>query len=267
MSLPLVDGTPVLFASRERCLAGEPMIMASPVRPRATSSVWLPVKVTAVQSKPMDKLNVGVATSITSATVRMHSSVRLLAVLRTLAPSVWMARSCAGEVMSTAEVPVRRVVGIAAAGGHSCALEESGKAHCWGFNEYNQTDVPDQKFKQIAPGYLHTCALDYQQEAICWGQKRGDNKPPSGRFRQISSRGPFTCALDMSGRAVCWPQADQREERYEVVSVGGSHFCGVQSSGQVLCRGRDDRGQSSPPSGKFQIPSKRSKRHGKGKEL
>lgn len=79
---------------------------------QATSSVWLPVKVTAVQSKPMDKLNVGVATSITSATVRMHSSVRLLAVLGTLAPSVWMARSCAGEVMSTAEVPVRRVVGL-----------------------------------------------------------------------------------------------------------------------------------------------------------
>jgi hypothetical protein len=28
-----------------------------------------------------------------------------------------------------------RFVGIAAAGGHSCALEESGKAHCWGFND------------------------------------------------------------------------------------------------------------------------------------
>ena len=31
MSLPLVDGTPVLSASREGCLAGEPMIMASNV--------------------------------------------------------------------------------------------------------------------------------------------------------------------------------------------------------------------------------------------
>ncbi|CAE7262686.1 CCR3 [Symbiodinium sp. CCMP2592] len=161
--------------------------------------------------------------------------------------------------------PSGRFVSIAASGGHSCALKKNGNAVCWGFNDNNQTDVPKAKFRQIAPGYLHTCALTLQDEVLCWGQRRGDNKPPPGRFQQVSSRGPFSCALDMAGRAVCWPQAEQRDDHFVHISVGGSHFCGVQESGHAKCRGKDDQGQSSPPSGFFKLPTK--KTHPKSTEL
>ncbi|CAE7676278.1 CCR3 [Symbiodinium microadriaticum] len=182
---------------------------------------------------------------------------------RASASRLWSgAYLCAGlrsdEHQRSSGSPSGRFVSIAASGGHSCALKKNGYAVCWGFNDNNQTDVPNKaKFKQIAPGYLRTCALTLQDEVLCWGQRRGDNKPPPGRFKQVSSRGPFSCALDMAGRAVCWPQAEQRDDHFVHISVGGSHFCGVQESGRVKCRGKDDQGQSSPPSGFFKLPTKK----------
>ena len=77
---------------------------------------------------------------------------------------------------------------IAAAGGfHTCAVDVSGAAYCWGLNNAGQlgdgstadSSVPvaadssgalaGQTLTRIIGGYSHTCALDAVGTAYCWG--------------------------------------------------------------------------------------------------
>lgn len=64
-----------------------------------------------------------------------------------------------------------------------CALDEAGKAWCWGDNEFGQlgSGVPDElaaepqpvlgghTFVQLAAGRRHTCGLTSEGAIYCWG--------------------------------------------------------------------------------------------------
>ena len=62
---------------------------------------------------------------------------------------------------------------------HSCALEPSGKAWCWGAkgrlgSSQADSSVPVEvagghTFQSIACGQSHTCAIDIESRAWCWG--------------------------------------------------------------------------------------------------
>ena len=85
-------------------------------------------------------------------------------------------------------------------GGHTCAIDESGSAYCWGKNylgklgkgDATNTYIPSYVIsgsgyalngrivKFISAGVNHNCAVDNQGSAYCWG----DN-----RFRQLGDQG------------------------------------------------------------------------------
>ena len=126
---------------------------------------------------------------------------------------------------------------ISAGGDHTCGLNGSGQAYCWGYNLYGQignsasayaaspTAVQHPTgvtFTEIHAGYMHTCALDTGGQAWCWGYagdgamgtsfSLGDSVPqavaqPSGvTFTSLHTEYRHTCALTSAGQAYCWGQ-------------------------------------------------------------
>lgn len=117
---------------------------------------------------------------------------------------------------------------------HSCVLEESGHAYCWGANSYGQLGrgnntsslVPvavdmsaPSAFTAIGAGTDHTCAISSAQRTYCWGNgaqgRLGDDSTiPALTPSQVSAPlklatmtdagGAHACAVDTGGRLHCW---------------------------------------------------------------
>ena len=162
------------------------------------------------------------------------------------------------EPMATASPgPVSRVT-ISSGHSHSCALDEDGRAVCWGDNEHGQASPPTGvRFTAISGGGWHSCGLREDGTSVCWGRNSGGQASPPAdeRFVAISSGGWHSCALREDGTPVCWgfdsdgqasPPAD---ERFVAISSGGWHSCGLREDGTPVCWGFDSDGQASPPTG------------------
>lgn len=183
---------------------------------------------------------------------------------------------------------------ISAGQQHTCGLDGSGQAYCWGSNAYGQignnsnahqkTPVAVQHpsgvtFTSIHAGAMHTCALDTTGQAWCWGYagdgamgtsfSLGDSVPqavaqPSGvTFTSIATEYRHTCGLTSAGQAYCWglnangqlgdntltrrysPVAVQQPSgvTFASISTGYGHTCAVTSGGATYCWGWNNRGQ------------------------
>lgn len=120
---------------------------------------------------------------------------------------------------------------------------------------YNDASAP---LTSLAIGDTQVCALRNTttgDNAVCW---RGNDVPPSGnsRFRTISSGLGFSCAvLQSDNRVSCWGddgfpvsiQSEFANSSMVDIQVGGSHACGIDESGFVLCRGNNNNGQLNVP--------------------
>ena len=80
--------------------------------------------------------------------------------------------------------------------------------------------------------------------------------PPAGvSFASVSAGGYHTCGVTTSSDALCWGRDDDGQATppagvsFASVSAGRDHTCGVTTSGDALCWGRDDDGQATPPAG------------------
>ena len=120
---------------------------------------------------------------------------------------------------------------VAAGGRHSCALDESGHAACWGANDLGQLGdgshedhtgavvvAGDLTFAQISAGSSHTCGVTRDGDAYCWGSndrgQLGDattlqrDTPvrvgASGPFKTVRAGFGHSCALSRSGAISCW---------------------------------------------------------------
>jgi alpha-tubulin suppressor-like RCC1 family protein len=118
---------------------------------------------------------------------------------------------------------------IATGSDHTCALDQTGAAWCWGIanalgsvtvvRDYvgsPQAVAGGHLFTSIKSGQLHTCGLTAQGEIWCWGQNYGGElgdgthtpaQTPvkvntSVRFDRLAHRA--TCALTADGQAWCW---------------------------------------------------------------
>ena len=190
---------------------------------------------------------------------------------------------------------------IAVGQSHTCALDSTGAAYCWGANFYGQlgdgdtasSSVPvavdtsgvlaGKTLTQIATGSGHTCALDSTGAAYCWGYnytgQLGDGDTASttvpvavdtsgvlaGKtLTQITTGNVNTCVLDSSGHAYCWGDGAELGDGSGAwsaapvavdtsgvlagktlthITAGTLHACALDSTGAAYCWGANVTGQ------------------------
>jgi alpha-tubulin suppressor-like RCC1 family protein/tRNA A-37 threonylcarbamoyl transferase component Bud32 len=131
---------------------------------------------------------------------------------------------------STIAFPVERSI-VAAGGRHSCEIDSTGAAACWGANDQGQLGdgtrddhvapaivAGDLAFSQLSAGASHTCAVTRDGDVYCWGNnERGQLGDATTLERdtpvRVGAAGPFktvragfshSCALERSGELWCW---------------------------------------------------------------
>jgi alpha-tubulin suppressor-like RCC1 family protein len=129
-------------------------------------------------------------------------------------------------------------------------------------------------FEVVAPGFVHTCAVDNSDKAFCWGgneqaQLAAEDTLPVENPQAVSSAtiwsqigsGEFhTCGLSAAGTALCWGLGWQTGQAWDSVSfvttptavdggsfqsltVGGYHNCGLKGNGSAWCWGDELEGR------------------------
>ncbi len=148
----------------------------------------------------------------------------------------------AAQLKVPAHVPVSvakvgNAASIAAGPEHTCALEQSGKAVCWGRNDAGQlgsgtssnvwtSRVPVLDLANVTAldvGWGHTCAA-MPNRIACWG----DNAAGQGGFE---------------GASAVTPRAGVQGLDVASLALGRDHSCARLRSGEVSCWGSNDRGQ------------------------
>ncbi len=175
------------------------------------------------------------------------------------------------------------ITAIAAGYVHTCALDRTGHAHCWGSNNprngtnassESQSPVPILDAESsgqidhvmaISSGSDHSCALNGSGHVYCWGEYRttsvvqvgnGGNTRTLGNISSISSGGLSTCASDTSGQVYHWgavsgsrlatkvlPVVSAMPNTPTAITVGAEHSCALNADGRVYCWGYNSRGQ------------------------
>jgi alpha-tubulin suppressor-like RCC1 family protein len=167
-------------------------------------------------------------------------------------------------------------------GGTPCALDLTGKAWCWGWDDNDRlgngsgpgavgsSSIPvavvgNRTYKFLASGQIATCGVTTSDETYCWGVYLGSNSPVAvgHAFTALSMGSEFVCGLDVAADAWCWGWNGEGQFGNGTV-VAASNFtpvhaapglkfvqiatsqrgaCGLTSGGTVYCWGVNDRGQ------------------------
>jgi alpha-tubulin suppressor-like RCC1 family protein/uncharacterized ParB-like nuclease family protein len=123
---------------------------------------------------------------------------------------------------------------------HSCALTNSGKLRCWGFNSAGQLGVGDTNNQvglvesltskpviSYSTGTFHTCAILVSHELQCWGDNTS-GQLGDGSTNQSAT--PITVNLGVGRTALA-------------VSAGSGHTCAIVDDGNLKCWGSNTMGQ------------------------
>ena len=129
----------------------------------------------------------------------------------------------------------------------TCGLTADGKGYCWGDGEHGQigagtttsTSLPTavsggMKFSGITAGGGHTCGWTAAKVAYCWG---------ANTYGQSGINGESQNPAQGQGADVTTPQRVQGDLFFSSLSAGGTHTCGVATTGSAFCWGSNQSGQ------------------------
>ena len=131
------------------------------------------------------------------------------------------------------------VTSVSAGTDHTCALQNH-QVYCWGSGLSGQlgqstglsyptaiygSDGVLSEVKQIQSGNAYSCALKFSGEVLCWGN---GSHGRLGHGNNVNLNSP-TNVLNPDGLGAL--------QHIEQISLGSSHACALQESGEALCWG------------------------------
>lgn len=146
----------------------------------------------------------------------------------------------------------RAFASVRVAAGQSCGVTPDGDAYCWGDNRFGQmgnggldehrahpTPEPvagGHKWRVVSAGRAHACGITRDGRILCWGSAVADEDARAagwsvcpGNARVVCSAVPRSVGAD--------------SVRFAEVDAGGSHTCGLSTTGDVYCWGSNVWGQ------------------------
>ncbi|XP_042480522.1 putative serine/threonine-protein kinase-like protein CCR3 [Macadamia integrifolia] len=115
------------------------------------------------------------------------------------------------------------------------------------------------RLRDVTVGDDQVCAVTVEtQVAICWrGIGNRFPSPMNQQFQAITSGIGFSCGiLSSNSKVLCWgidnETAQEIQNQFGNISMdslvaGGSHACGLNIDGFIICKGRNDSGQLEVP--------------------
>ncbi|XP_004500493.1 putative serine/threonine-protein kinase-like protein CCR3 [Cicer arietinum] len=133
--------------------------------------------------------------------------------------------------------------------------------HCWDTSSSFQSKrlyVSDSVLlENLAVGDSQVCATVVGVGTVrCWRTNYGFEPTGSVQFASISSGSNFSCGIVKNGSQVrCWGEkvvAQRLQNEFRNISMlsivaGGSHVCGLNSTGFLVCKGSNEFGQLDVP--------------------
>lgn len=138
--------------------------------------------------------------------------------------------------------------------------KKCGRVKCWGHNDHEQSSPPPGVglLTDISAGGFFTCGLKVGGEAVCWGEidhpprslekvKESMSRDELANFHhaQRLNKATMTSKSGRYGKSTV-----NGGDYYDKISSGMKHACAVTREGEVHCWGRNDYGESTPPSDK-----------------
>lgn len=140
----------------------------------------------------------------------------------------------------------------------ACALDPTGEVTCWGEDNYGQATPSPGPFVAIGTADRTGYGLDASGAITNWG---GNYPPPSGVYASMGIGDWIACAVTAAGHVDCTTAGGTSTselhappyEDYVKVSGGGYYYasCGLRSTGELSCWGRDSFGETAAPSGTY----------------
>lgn len=154
-----------------------------------------------------------------------------------------------GPGIECSPIPVKaadlRAVALTAGEMHSCALDASGTAYCWGANFYGEIgsgSISDAitptvvaggfTFLQLVAGRMHTCGITTSHDAYCWGW---DHAGQLGAGDVSSDR----CVFFSNDPCSRVPRLVTGGHQWAQLSATDRATCGITTDGELYCWGLD----------------------------
>ena len=134
-------------------------------------------------------------------------------------------------------------VSVSAGDAHSCGITTAGDAYCWGAGRLGDGTAAGSltpvrvsgtlEFASVSTGGAHTCGLTTGGDAYCWGE----NGESRGYLFGSGQLGDGTTSNRLT------PVPVSGGFRFASLSLGFTYTCGVTSTGDAYCWGRNRHGQ------------------------